>query len=164
MHGSDERVLDHIAHHLAELANGITSATNQLAKLRPFNSQDTQQRKLVWATGTYKLRRIREDIFGATMFADPRWDILLDLYRAHLEGRQIQVSSACIGSHVPSTTALRHIHELEKAGHLVREESSSDTRKAYISLSPPTIERMDALFHRSEEWLRRNSSVGQEQG
>jgi hypothetical protein len=56
-----------------------------------------------------KKRRLRERFFGAELFADPAWDILLDLKAAGLEGQNVSVSSLCIAAAVPPTTALRWV-------------------------------------------------------
>jgi len=65
----------------------------------------------VWvelARQTYDDRRRRNKIFQSEeLFGEPAWDILLDLFIAAKERRRVSVTSACIGSAVPSTTALR---------------------------------------------------------
>jgi hypothetical protein len=52
-------------------------------------------------------RQVRKQFFPAELFADPAWDIMLDLAAARLEGKQVSVSSLCIAAEVPTTTALR---------------------------------------------------------
>jgi hypothetical protein len=44
---------------------------------------------------------MREQFFGPDLFADPAWDILLDLYAARLEQQRVAVSSLCIAAAVP---------------------------------------------------------------
>ena len=61
-----------------------------------------------------KLRRKRIHYLHADVFADPAWDIMLDLFAASLEGKTVSVSSACIAADVPSTTALRWLSVLER--------------------------------------------------
>jgi hypothetical protein len=53
-------------------------------------------------------RRERERLLP-DLFADPAWDILLDLFAASIERRPVSVSSACVAAAVPPTTALRWI-------------------------------------------------------
>ena len=51
------------------------------------------------ARQTYDDRRRRTKIFRSEeLFGEPAWDILLDLYIAHADGKPVSVSSACIGS------------------------------------------------------------------
>jgi hypothetical protein len=82
-----------------------------------------------------KLRRLRDNYFDASLFADPAWDILLDLMAARLEGQPISVSSLCIAAAVPATTALRWISAMTESGLLVREQDPDDARRVFIALS-----------------------------
>jgi hypothetical protein len=82
-----------------------------------------------------RARRMRADYFDGDLFADPAWDMLLDLYAAELEHRQISVSSLCIAAAVPPTTALRWIGTLNEAGLFDRKADPNDRRRAYIALS-----------------------------
>lgn len=88
------------------------------------------------ARQTYVDRRRRTKIFGTEdLFGEPAWDILLDLFIAAKERRRVSVTSACIGSAVPSTTALRWITILEKQALLIREADPGDARRVYVKLS-----------------------------
>lgn len=90
-----------------------------------------------------KARRLRERFFDPALFADPAWDILLDLSAARLEGRAVSVSSLCIAAAVPTTTGLRWIKALVDRGLLERHSDREDARRAFISLAPATARRMD---------------------
>jgi hypothetical protein len=79
-------------------------------------------------------RRVREQLFPE-MFADPAWDLLLDLYAAAIEGRRVSVSSACIAAAVPPTTALRWIGILENQRLVVRIADPADRRCTHLQLS-----------------------------
>jgi len=81
-------------------------------------------------------RHTRGALFPAGLFADPAWDLLLDLYVAGVERRRISISSACIAAAVPPTTALRWIALLESNGLVLRIADSDDRRRAYLSLAP----------------------------
>ncbi|MDB5685382.1 MAG: MarR family transcriptional regulator [Sphingomonas bacterium] len=82
-----------------------------------------------------RIRRLREQFFPADLFADPAWDMLLDLAAARLEGRAVAVSSLCIASAVPPTTALRWIKTLTDGNLLARVADSNDGRRVFIELS-----------------------------
>ncbi|MFX4925881.1 hypothetical protein ABTC31_20055, partial [Acinetobacter baumannii] len=73
-------------------------------------------------------RRLRDQFLGDGLFEDPAWDILLDLYAAHLEGTQVSVSSLCIAASVPPTTALRWIGRMSDLGMLERRPDPFDRR------------------------------------
>ena len=82
-----------------------------------------------------RARRLREQIFGDGLFADPAWDMILDLYASHLEHRRVSVSSLCIAAAVPPTTALRWIATLVEAELFERQADPHDRRRAYIGLT-----------------------------
>jgi CheY-like chemotaxis protein len=89
-----------------------------------------------------RLRRMREQYFPPDMFADPAWDILLDLAAARLERAQVAVSSLCIAAAVPATTALRWIRTMTDHALLVRTADPADGRRVFIELSDPTASGM----------------------
>lgn len=80
-------------------------------------------------------RRLRDSHFDADLFADPAWDMLLDLFIQRSVGQRVAITSACIASNVPPTTALRWIALLEGRGLVSREEDSSDGRRAFVGLT-----------------------------
>lgn len=87
-------------------------------------------------------RRMRAQFFTGELFADPAWDMLLDLFAAELEHRRVSVSSLCIAAAVPPTTALRWIGSLHDAGLFERHADPSDRRRAYIALSQKALDGM----------------------
>ena len=91
-------------------------------------------------------RQARTRFFEAELFADPAWDILLDLTAARAEGRRVSVTSLCIASGVPPTTALRWIAQMTRQGLLRREEDLVDRRRAFIALSDSAVEAMARYF------------------
>jgi hypothetical protein len=84
----------------------------------------------------YRARGYRSVFFDSDLFGEPAWDMLLDLFIETVEGRKVAVTSLCIASRAPSTTALRYVNELEKRGILIREKSRFDQRTSYLGLSP----------------------------
>lgn len=98
-------------------------------------------------------RRLRESFFDSLLFADPVWDILLDLYLAKLDQRRTTVSALCAAAAVPSTTALRHISSLEERGLITREPSRFDQRVIHVELTDVSFERMRTYFERFFELL-----------
>ena len=89
-----------------------------------------------------RLRRLRERFFPADLFADPAWDMLLDLMVARLEKSAIAVSSLCIAAAVPPTTALRWIKTMTESGLFVRVADPEDGRRVFIELAEPTAVAM----------------------
>jgi len=96
-------------------------------------------------------RSLRARFFPNHLFADPAWDILLDLTRAKLAGQQVSVSSVCIAASVPMSTALRWVKQMTDASLLRRWTDPKDRRRDLIALTEPTAERMReylALAHK----------------
>jgi hypothetical protein len=91
-------------------------------------------------------RRLRDELFGAGLFADPAWDILLDLMAARIERRPVAVSSLCIAAAVPATTALRWIKQLTEADLLRRVADPDDGRRVFIELTDHAAAAMEAYF------------------
>ena len=84
--------------------------------------------------------------FGADLFADPAWDILLDLFASKLEKKRVAVSSLCIAAAVPPTTALRWIKTLTDHKIVLRDADPQDGRRVYIELAPKYVAVMEAYF------------------
>lgn len=59
-----------------------------------------------------RARRLRSSFLPADLFADPAWDMLLDLLQAEIVQHRVPVSSLCIAAAVPATTALRWIKSM----------------------------------------------------
>ncbi len=83
-----------------------------------------------------KFRRKREALLGAGLFADPAWDMLLDLLVAEEAGQTVSISSLCIASAVPATTALRWIKALEQVGYVAVRPNPIDGRGRTVRLLP----------------------------
>ncbi len=99
------------------------------------------------ARKAYALRRKRATIFGnPLLFGEPAWDILLDLYIAHAEGKPVSVSSACIGSAAPATTGLRWLGVLADEGLVERENDADDNRRVLVRLTSAGFEAMERFF------------------
>lgn len=90
-----------------------------------------------------KRRRARELCFPAGLFADPAWDILLDLTVARLDRQDLSVTDVCVAAAVPQTTALRWIGTLEREGLIDRSPDPRDSRRVIVRLSEPGWERME---------------------
>ncbi|MEP7222093.1 MAG: MarR family winged helix-turn-helix transcriptional regulator [Novosphingobium sp.] len=107
------------------------------------------------ARAQYRDRRLRGQLFeDAALFGEPAWDLLLDLFIAARERKQVPVTSACIGAAVPTTTALRWLTVLEAQGLVIRENDASDARRVFVRLSSDAYARMTEYFRRSSRGPR----------
>ncbi|MFT4057297.1 MAG: MarR family transcriptional regulator [Novosphingobium sp.] len=91
-------------------------------------------------------RQLRARFLDNDLFADPAWDMLLDLTASRLEGKRVSVTSLCIASGVPPTTALRWIGQMVDAGLFVRLSDGADKRRAFIDLSEKALQAMARYF------------------
>lgn len=91
-------------------------------------------------------RQARARFFDGDLFADPAWDMLLDLTAARAEHKRVSITSLCIASGVPPTTALRWISQLVETGLFERVEDEQDRRRAFVALSDRAAEAMARYF------------------
>jgi DNA-binding MarR family transcriptional regulator len=126
---------------LEELCRGLDRITAAAGEQRSADLPSEMQVRDI-----LKARRARDKFFNRTLFADPAWDILLELYAAELGQRPLTVGSACIGAAVPASTALRWITALEREGLVTRQNDRFDARRLYVSLTPDGVAAMEAFF------------------
>lgn len=77
----------------------------------------------------------RKAHFPEATFEDPQWMMMLELFIAAEEGRNVSISSLCFASGVPSTTALRHIRTLVAKGLFERVSHPRDRRICHVRLA-----------------------------
>lgn len=145
--------MHHIAAQLAAVAASLAEIVSNGEPLRniqgaepaaPLPDQLTPHELIREAHLAYELRRKREAIFaGLELFGEPAWDMLLDLYGAHVKGQLVSVSSACIASAGPATTALRWLGTLQQAGLVERTSDPQDQRRVLVRLTRKGIQQME---------------------
>ena len=99
--------------------------------------------------------RARNATFPRALFADPAWNMLLDLYLAKCDDKEISVSSVCIAASVPATTALRWIGTLEKHGLVVSDAHPWDGRKRLVRISNTGATLVETALGRAAHGDRR---------
>ncbi|MDQ4421021.1 winged helix DNA-binding protein [Sphingobium sp. DEHP117] len=111
-----------------------------------------------------RVRRLRDHLVAPDLFADPAWDILLDLLAARLENTKVSVSSLCIAAAVPPTTALRWIRQLTDRRLLERQADPSDGRRIFITLSDAGMHAVVRWFHETRALLLTALGEGEDDG
>ena len=138
---SDE--VSRIAATLARLSTGpgvpATEKPEPVSGDAPAVSLD-QVRQIIRA------RRLRARYFDEELFADPAWDMLLDLLQAEIAQHRVPVSSLCIAAAVPATTALRWIKSMTDAGLFKRRADPHDGRRVFVELAPPASQALRRYF------------------
>lgn len=94
----------------------------------------------------HRRNQLLQERGGTDLFANPAWHMLLDLFIAARTGKQISVSSLCITSLAPQTTALRHISGLVEKGLILRTPDAEDSRRIFLSLSGSALAMMEATL------------------
>ena len=107
------------------------------------SDQESDSRRLAMAKSILAGRRRRPVRFSGVRFYDPSWDMILELYVATREQRVLAVSQLCSMSGGSTTTALRHIENLEALGYVARGPDSEDRRRLNMTMLPPLEEAMD---------------------
>jgi len=106
----------------------------------PAAAQD-EKNMVDYIRGLLRTEAKRSKLGGGALFGDPAWNILLDLLLARLEKRAVSVSSACIASGAPTSTALRLIKKLITDDVLYRIQDERDGRRSFLGINE-NVEKM----------------------
>jgi DNA-binding MarR family transcriptional regulator len=93
-----------------------------------------------------RARRLRSRYFQEDLFADPAWDMLLDLLQAEISHLRVPVSSLCIAAAVPATTALRWLKTMVQQGIFIRRADPHDGRRVFVELAPEASRALRGYF------------------
>ena len=137
---SDE--VSRIASTLARLSAGPQAAP-PVAEIAPA---EVPQVSAEVVRSVIRARRLRTRFFSDDLFADPAWDMLLDLLQAEIAQLRVPVSSLCIAAAVPATTALRWLKTLTDRGLFLRRADPHDGRRVFVELSPTASLAMRRYF------------------
>ncbi|MCW1381530.1 MarR family winged helix-turn-helix transcriptional regulator [Novosphingobium sp. KCTC 2891] len=96
----------------------------------------------LWAIEHFRARRRRDRYFSDELFKDPAWDLLLELYISHAQGRSVRITSACRAASNSTSTGLRWISILEVKGLIEREPDTTDGRASFIRLTQHGLDAM----------------------
>lgn len=107
------------------------------------DNKETGSRRLGEAKALLTGRLKLTACFTGVRFSDPSFNMILQLYVATQERRQITVSQLSSLSGGSSTTALRHIEHLEALGYICREADRDDRRRATVAMLPPLSAAVD---------------------
>jgi DNA-binding MarR family transcriptional regulator len=117
--------------------------------VRPAVSKNRSREALEHARHLLALYRARAKLFGEDLFVDPAWMMMLDLFVAYRTGRVVSVSSLCLASSAPPTTALRWINMMVERKIICRTPDANDLRRHNVTLSEQTREWMEDLLYKT---------------
>lgn len=112
----------------------------------------------------YGLRRSRGSFFPADLFAEPGWDLLLDLYIARREGGIVTTTAASVAACVPYSTGYKWIEKMADQGILYLSRSPSDKRLTLVALTDAAVQQMDDLLSHAASQLPFNRLTCQSEG
>jgi hypothetical protein len=147
--GSATPRLQQLSEEILRIANILASMSEEeraAAAVGRSEADEGPELEAAYVRSIIRARRLRDQFFRSDIFADPAWDMLLDLMAARLERQRVAVSSLCIASAVPPTTALRWIKALSDQGLFVRVSDPEDGRRVFIELSEVAASSMTACL------------------
>jgi DNA-binding MarR family transcriptional regulator len=102
-----------------------------------------------FATKVFYARTQRAGIFGAGMFGEPAWDMLLALYMLGSEGPRLSIGHLMQLSGTAQSTGLRWLQFLEDQKLVERKAQSNDDREAFVELTANTWTLLDSYFSKA---------------
>jgi DNA-binding MarR family transcriptional regulator len=148
---------DKSAERLRQLSEEVSRIASTLARLssgpgapapavQPPASADVPPLSVETVRAVIRARRLRSRYFAEELFADPAWDMLLDLLQAEIAQLRVPVSSLCIAAAVPATTALRWLKTLVAQGIFIRRADPHDGRRVFVELAPQASNALHRYF------------------
>ena len=138
---SDE--VGRIAATLARLSSGPSPAPSVIQQVSSAEAPPVSAETI---RSVIRARRLRARYFHEELFADPAWDMLLDLLQAEISHLRTPVSSLCIAAAVPATTALRWLKTMVSQGLFVRRADPHDGRRVFVELAPDASRALRRYF------------------
>lgn len=156
----DIEIVDHIVvaatrvHHIATIAPGASERSKICATVlsdglgsKAGNASVNLARALENARRAYRRRLYRREVIGTSkLFAEPAWEMLIDLFIRECEGKKVATSALCLASTVPPSTALRRVNDLCTAGYIMKVEDPDDGRRHFVEMTPDAANRLITYF------------------
>jgi hypothetical protein len=148
---------DNNAERLRQLSEEVSRIASTLARLstgpgtpvrtlEPLPAGDVPPLSADTVRSVIRARRLRARYFRDELFADPAWDMLLDLLQAEIAQLRVPVSSLCIAASVPATTALRWLKSMVSQGIFIRRADPHDGRRVFVELAPEASQALRRYF------------------
>ena len=142
---------------LARKAQELAAIVQRRAAARPYETAPSSARGAaipaesgitrsadVALLGMDRLRRMRREFPPLGDLDDVAWDLVRELVRAERTAQRLSVSAlSMVVEQVSSSTAVRRIQDLVRAGILLRSPDPSDARRDFVSLAPEMRTTLD---------------------
>jgi len=94
--------------------------------------------------GMDRLRRLRREYPPLDELDDVAWDLVRELVRVERTAQRLSVSALSMAAEqVSSSTAVRRIQDLVRAGILIRTRDPADARRDFVNLAPEMRATLD---------------------
>jgi len=94
------------------------------------------------------VRRARAALLGTELFSDPAWDLMLELYAAHLGERTVCLSDLAAAIDTPESTTARWLGALNQHGLTDAAIDPVQPSHMLICLTPEGLAKMQQLADR----------------
>jgi hypothetical protein len=111
----------------------------------PASSYETDYLALAQKIYTCRIK-IESSPYGLSVFGDPAWNVMLDLFIAHLLGKVVCVKHTAVAGNIPVPTAIRWLSTLEKLSLVERRRDVIDRRRTFVSLSQKGVRIMQEIL------------------
>lgn len=126
-----------------KLKHEVARLTKHLDSLGPIGAvgNANQRRQFVdpeivaEARAELRRRALRSKFLNDSYFGEGCWAILLDLFVCEYDQIEVSVTSSCVASGLPTTSALRSIGLLIADGMIFKQANVKDKRSSTLSLS-----------------------------
>ncbi|WP_430444445.1 hypothetical protein [Sphingorhabdus contaminans] len=142
--------INQIIDELSALKSNIAEISEKVENQLRADILDNDDNKMltVFVSRYMENRNLRNKMISQDLFSDPCWDILMDVFSARLNDKNISVSAVATAGNMPHTTGLRYIDTLEKIGYIYRERDDWDGRRIFVKMSDDTFRMMKEYFLR----------------
>ena len=102
--------------------------------------------RLDFARRLFRFHARVNDLFGARIFRDTAWPILLELFIDAHDGRKSCVTKLSHGLRVSPTTGLRQVERLEEEGLITRRDDPADARRTCVVLTAKAMQGVSRVL------------------
>jgi hypothetical protein len=137
----DEAQLLKLLHELLQRVSDLEARAAESGRM-PRSLGISDDKLATLAGAIYRLRQHRQSYFDAALFAEPAWDMLLDLFINKVREARVSTTSLCLAAGVPHATGIRWIRTLREHGLLRRYRAADDARLMLIEITPKGYQLM----------------------
>jgi hypothetical protein len=124
------------ARELEALGDRVASIESLLADRCSPGREPSEHKLAALAATILRTRRRRERFFSGDIFAEPGWDMLLELFVCRARGVRVATTSLCLAANAPQATGLRYIARLAEERLLERSPAPEDKRMVLVEITP----------------------------